>query len=162
MSCFAQGHSYPPNYFRFLARQTDLLYKLSCHQFFLLKGQRAKSQTIRLYSGCLVQLVLTLQQLLPLLLQLFNGPVDVGHGQIAALGQRRYEPLDLLVDLYQSLGRLPENLGTAISCFREDEFVKKTLGEALCRRYAACRQEEWMDYERQVTSWELREYLYRY
>lgn len=62
----------------------------------------------------------------------------------------------------ESLGRLPENLGTAIACFREDAFVKKILGEPLWRRYGACRQEEWLDYERQVTSWELREYLYRY
>ena len=61
-----------------------------------------------------------------------------------------------------SQGRIPGNLEAALEHFRKDPFVKQALGTQLCSRYVACREEEWHRYERQVTEWELQEYLYRY
>ncbi len=61
-----------------------------------------------------------------------------------------------------SQGRIPASLEAALEHFKRDGFVKAALGEELCSRYAACREEEWRRYERQVTEWELQEYLYRY
>ena len=62
----------------------------------------------------------------------------------------------------KSMGRLPGNLGEALDYMAEDLFVRDVLGQDLFRRYMECREEEWDNYSRQVTEWELQNYLCRY
>ena len=62
----------------------------------------------------------------------------------------------------KSMGRLPSNLGEALGYMAEDLFVRDVLGQDLFRRYMECREEEWDNYSRQVTEWELQNYLCRY
>lgn len=60
-----------------------------------------------------------------------------------------------------NIENLPENLKEAIACFEESEWVKEVLGKDFCEDYVAAKKEEWLRYTREVTSWELEEYLYR-
>ncbi len=59
------------------------------------------------------------------------------------------------------LENLPENMKEAIELFEESTWVKEILGEKFCKKYAAAKRDEWLRYTRQVTDWELEEYLYR-
>ena len=55
----------------------------------------------------------------------------------------------------------PENLKEAIAYFEESEWVAGILGEEFCQRYVEEKKKEWLRFARQVTPWELEEYLYR-
>lgn len=59
------------------------------------------------------------------------------------------------------VGNLPENLGEAVRLFRESPWIEEVLGKEVCEKYAAAKRKEWLRYMRQVTDWELEEYLYR-
>ena len=56
---------------------------------------------------------------------------------------------------------LPETLQEAIDYFESSSWVKEVLGEEFCRQYVAAKKNEWLRYTRQVTDWEIAEYLYR-
>ena len=56
---------------------------------------------------------------------------------------------------------LPETLKEAIDYFESSSWVKEVLGEEFCRQYVAAKKNEWLRYTRQVTDWEIAEYLYR-
>ena len=57
--------------------------------------------------------------------------------------------------------RLPETLKDAIDLFENSRWVREVLGEDFCRAYAEVKRQEWLRYTRQVTDWEVGEYLYR-
>lgn len=57
---------------------------------------------------------------------------------------------------------LPGTLMEAVSCMEQDDFMRQTLGEHLFERYIALKKEEWDRYRRQVTDWEINEYLNLY
>lgn len=57
---------------------------------------------------------------------------------------------------------LPGTLMEAVSCMEQDDFMKQTLGEHVFERYIALKKEEWDRYRRQVTDWEINEYLNQY
>ena len=61
----------------------------------------------------------------------------------------------------QQAEHLPSTLKEAIDYFEESSWVKEVLGEEFCRQYVAAKKNEWLRYTRQVTDWEIAEYLYR-
>lgn len=61
----------------------------------------------------------------------------------------------------QQAEHLPETLKEAIDYFESSSWVKEVLGEEFCRQYVAAKKNEWLRYTRQVTDWEIEEYLYR-
>ena len=54
---------------------------------------------------------------------------------------------------------LPSNLKVAIMALEEDELVKKAIGLELSDIYTRLKKNEWDDYMRQVTDWEINRYL---
>ena len=61
----------------------------------------------------------------------------------------------------QQAEHLPETLKEAIDYFESSSWVKEVLGEEFCRQYVAAKKNEWLRYTRQVTDWEIADYLYR-
>ena len=61
----------------------------------------------------------------------------------------------------QQAEHLPETLKEAIDYFESSSWVIEVLGEEFCRQYVAAKKNEWLRYTRQVTDWEIAEYLYR-
>ena len=55
---------------------------------------------------------------------------------------------------------LPANLREAVLCMRDSDFMKEALGEHIFTRYTSAKLDEWNDYTRQVTDWEISNYLY--
>lgn len=56
---------------------------------------------------------------------------------------------------------LPENLKEAIELFEQSSWIEEILGKDFCEKYAASKKKEWLRYTRQVTAWEIENYLYR-
>ena len=56
---------------------------------------------------------------------------------------------------------LPGSLWDAVKELEKDAFIREVLGDSFVRRYAMAKKAEWNQYCRQVTEWELEEYLYR-
>lgn len=61
----------------------------------------------------------------------------------------------------QKAENLPETLKEAIDLFENSTWIREVLGEEFCRQYTAAKKNEWLRYTRQVTDWEVEEYLYR-
>lgn len=57
--------------------------------------------------------------------------------------------------------KLPETLKEAIYIFERSTWIKELLGSDFCEEYIKEKKQEWLNYIRQVTNWELEEYLYR-
>lgn len=57
---------------------------------------------------------------------------------------------------------LPENLKEAINLMKESQMVKEVLGEHIFDKYIEAKTNEWEDYRKVVTEWELGLYLNRY
>lgn len=56
---------------------------------------------------------------------------------------------------------LPTNLGDAIDAMKEDDLVREVLGEHVFNSYVESKKAEWHEYNSQVTSWEIDEFLYK-
>ncbi len=56
---------------------------------------------------------------------------------------------------------LPENLKEAIILFENDSFVRDVLGDRFTEIYSESKMLEWNDYMKQVTDWEIEQYLYK-
>lgn len=61
----------------------------------------------------------------------------------------------------EETGSLPENLRDAVRLFEESSWIREVLGKEVCERYGEAKKKEWLRYMRQVTDWEIEEYLYR-
>ena len=57
---------------------------------------------------------------------------------------------------------LPSSLDEAVDLMEQDPLVKEILGESCAAKYIAAKKAEAEEYNRQVTEWELENYLYRY
>ena len=57
---------------------------------------------------------------------------------------------------------LPNSLRQALEALSDDEVMLAALGPYISDRYLAAKRKEYDDYSRQVTQWELKEYLGRY
>ena len=58
--------------------------------------------------------------------------------------------------------RLPKNMCEAIDALEADSFITEMMGESVARQYISAKRKEWDVYRRQVTEWEIKEYLNRY
>jgi glutamine synthetase len=56
---------------------------------------------------------------------------------------------------------LPRDLKEACQALDEDEFIRNVLGKHVVDKYVEAKKKEWEEYSRQVSTWELDEYLYR-
>ena len=56
---------------------------------------------------------------------------------------------------------LPENLNEALNEMEQDAWIAQTLGGSFAEHYRKNKRNEWKDYSRQVSDWELSRYLYR-
>ncbi len=54
---------------------------------------------------------------------------------------------------------LPDNLSEAVSLFSESEFMKEVFGKDLHEKICKNKRQEWDEYRRHITSFELRRYL---
>lgn len=59
------------------------------------------------------------------------------------------------------LQALPRDLKEACQALEEDDFIKKVLGDHVVNKYMEAKKKEWSDYSREVSPWEINEYLYR-
>lgn len=57
--------------------------------------------------------------------------------------------------------KLPRNLLEAVQELEKDSFIRNVLGEELAAKTIAAHKKEYHDYSRQVTEWELANYLYK-
>lgn len=57
--------------------------------------------------------------------------------------------------------RLPETLGEALKCFKNDELMSECLGKKFVELYYNAKNNEWHDYVSCVSDWEYEKYLYR-
>jgi glutamine synthetase len=60
-----------------------------------------------------------------------------------------------------NIENLPDNLKEAIELFEQSQWIKEILGAEFCEEYVAAKKKEWLKYSRQITAWEVEEYLYR-
>ena len=61
----------------------------------------------------------------------------------------------------EGIDSLPNNLLEAIHELEKDELIRNVLGEHLSKRYIRAKKEEWEQYCRHVSGWELEQYLHR-
>ena len=54
---------------------------------------------------------------------------------------------------------LPANLSEALDEFEKDDLVRETLGEHIFNHFLEAKREEWADYIRHVSPWEMDRYL---
>ncbi len=57
------------------------------------------------------------------------------------------------------IGELPGNLSEALDELEKDDLVRNTLGEHTFSHFLAAKREEWFDYIKHVSRWEVRRYL---
>lgn len=57
---------------------------------------------------------------------------------------------------------LPADLNAAVERMEDEPMVKETLGEHIFNKYLTAKREEWKDYRKRVSSWELEQYLSKY
>ena len=60
------------------------------------------------------------------------------------------------------IDELPRDLHEALEMFEKDAVVKAALGEHLTQRFLEAKRNEVMEYNRQVSRWEIEQYLGRY
>ena len=58
--------------------------------------------------------------------------------------------------------RLPKTMCDAVDALEKDPFIIDMMGEPVAKQYIATKRKEWNTYRRQVTEWEIKEYLNRY
>ena len=56
---------------------------------------------------------------------------------------------------------LPANLREATLAMSESDFMKEAVGSHIFERYTSAKMDEWNEYTRQVTDWEISNYLYK-
>ena len=59
------------------------------------------------------------------------------------------------------IDELPGNLSEALDELEKDDLVRETLGEHLFEHFVAAKREEWLDYIKHVSPWEVDRYLRR-
>ncbi len=58
--------------------------------------------------------------------------------------------------------RLPKNMCDAVNALEADPFIIDLMGQDMAAQYIDEKRKEWNTYRRQVTEWEIREYLNKY
>ena len=63
---------------------------------------------------------------------------------------------------HHKIDELPSNLKEAVDCLEKDALMKATLGEHICEYFLKAKRDEWFDYIKQVSPWEVDRYLTLY
>lgn len=58
----------------------------------------------------------------------------------------------------RGIGLLPQSLGEAITALEADEVIGQALGPTLCDAFVRLKREEWTDFARHVSAWEINRY----
>ncbi|MFW5787374.1 MAG: type I glutamate--ammonia ligase [Halanaerobiales bacterium] len=58
-----------------------------------------------------------------------------------------------------NIGNIPSNLKNAVECFKRDGLLREALGEHISKHYIEAKQLEWSMYRKQITQWELNQYI---
>jgi len=61
-----------------------------------------------------------------------------------------------------SIHSLPADLNAAVEKMEDEPMVKEVLGTHIFEKYLTAKTEEWKDYRKRVSSWELEQYLSKY
>ncbi len=61
-----------------------------------------------------------------------------------------------------NVASLPDSLEKAINCLKEDNVIKKLLGEYIYSSFVEAKMIEWQEYIKQITSWEIEQYLTKF
>ena len=61
----------------------------------------------------------------------------------------------------QGIQTLPENLSDALYEMEKDDWMKQVLGPSFLEHYKKSKRKEWKSYMKQVSEWELAQYLYQ-
>lgn len=62
---------------------------------------------------------------------------------------------------HQGIESLPENLSDALQEMEKDELTKQVLGGIFFEQYRKAKKAEWKSYMKQISEWELGQYLYQ-
>ena len=62
----------------------------------------------------------------------------------------------------EKAGALPGTLKEAVAAFAEDSFLRNAVGQNYASMYIHEKQKEWERYAKEVTDWEMREYLHKF
>ena len=57
------------------------------------------------------------------------------------------------------IDELPSNLSEALDELEKDDLVRDTLGDHLFEHFVEAKREEWLDYIKHVSPWEVQRYL---
>ena len=57
---------------------------------------------------------------------------------------------------------LPRTLGEAIDAFAADDLSRTVLGKDLYQSFVDLKRQEWWDYHRHVSDWEIEQYLTKF
>ena len=57
---------------------------------------------------------------------------------------------------------LPKTLGEALEEFKKSDFMRQAMGNHVYTKYIEAKQEEWYEYSRRVSQWEIDKYLGKY
>lgn len=80
-------------------------------------------------------------------------PTDEFTGNLGIVNEKNEELL--------GLEKLPRSLGEAILEMEKDEFVREVLGEEFTHCFLKAKKQEWDSYQKQISQWEISEYLYK-
>ena len=61
-----------------------------------------------------------------------------------------------------AIENLPESLKEASDLFEQSSWIKSVLGKDFCEAYLTAKRKEWTEYIRNVSNWELKQYLNRF
>lgn len=56
---------------------------------------------------------------------------------------------------------LPRDLYQAVEEFKKDDFIRGVLGKHISEKYEEIKMNEWREYEKQITDWEIQQYLHK-
>ena len=59
----------------------------------------------------------------------------------------------------RNIASLPGSLGEALDALKQDDVIRETLGEHVFERFVEAKTQEWDEYRKMVTQWELDRYL---
>ena len=59
----------------------------------------------------------------------------------------------------RNIESLPGSLGEALEALKQDEVIKAALGEHVFARFVEAKTQEWDEYRKSVSQWELDRYL---
>lgn len=82
-----------------------------------------------------------------------------GISQRLPLPEPAEEDLYQVDPLTQGLDTLATSLGDAIEDLRQDDVIQAALGSYIYERFVEAKQQEWSDYRRHVSQWEVNRYL---